>query len=360
VIAVTVSINIQKEFQKHYASSFIPVSRFKEREFGFGTLKKIDYRHRTFQSEKEFNDFLRLETPLFASYSTGFYLYPERRPIENKEFQSAELVFDLDSPTTNCGHDNKELFCWKCFSNIKQQCVRLVEDFLEGDFGIPSSSISVNYSGSKGFHIHVAEGNWLNLNGVERRRLCEFVKGSDVDFETIFVKSAPLKGPDSQSKGWKGKFRDFAIKIINESEELKSRGATAQQSKKIIANKNEIIQSIKTGNWERVRGLEGFWKLLVPEFVEKNKVVVDDSVTFDLHRLIRIPETLHGETGFIAKRLDLNEVEDFDPFFDASLKGEGLSFKNENAVKIKGLPVEEKVDFSTALFLECKKRFGYI
>lgn len=370
---MSASINIQKEFQKYYSSVLIPVSRVKEKEFGFGVIKKIEYRHKAFQSEKEFNDFMRLETPLFASYSTGFYLYPDRRPIENKEFQSAELVFDLDSPTVACDHDSKELFCWKCFSNIKQQCVRLVEDFLEGDFGIPSSSISINYSGSKGFHIHVLEGSWLYLNGMERRRLCEFVKGTGIDFDNIFNKTKEkalekdkessariLKGPDSQSKGWKGKFRDFALKTINENlDELKARGATPQQAKKIIAGKGEIEQSIKTGNWDRISGLESFWSFLVPEFLEKTRVVVDEGVTFDLHRLLRVPETLHGETGFRAKRLDLNEVDSFDPFFDASLKGEGISFKNENALKIKGLVVEEKIDFPTALFLECKKRFGH-
>lgn len=360
MIAVTVSVDIHKEFQKYYSSNFIPVSRLSEREFGFGVLKKIDYRHKTFQSEKDFNDFLAKETPLFASYSTGFYSHPDRRPIEKKELNSAELVFDLDSPTFKCYHDPKELFCWKCFSDIKMQCVRLVEDFLEDDFGIPCSSILINYSGSKGFHIHISEGPWVDLNAVERRRLCEYVKGSGVKFESVFIRLNPLKGPDSQSKGWRGMFRDFVLQLITESQgTLKERGATAQQAKKIFENKNDLIQAINSGNWDRVRGLESFWRGLLDIFIESGRIVVDESVTFDLHRLIRIPGSLHGETGFIAKSVDLSEVEGFDPFFDASLKGEGISFKNEGGVKIKGAVVEEKVNFSTALFLECKKKFGY-
>lgn len=357
---MTVGVDIHKEFKEYYSSNFIPVSRLSEREFGFGVLKKIDYRHKSFQSEKDFNDFLAREVPLFASYSTGFYSYPDRRPIEKKELKSAELVFDLDSPTFKCNHDSKELFCWKCFSDIKMQCVRLVEDFLEGDFGVPGSSISINYSGSKGFHIHVSEGPWVDLNAVERRRLCEYVKGSGVKFESVFTRLNPLKGPDFKSKGWSGMFRDFVLRLINESQvALKERGATSQQAKKISENKEALAESIKKGNWDRVRGLESFWRVLLDVFVENSRVVVDESVTFDLHRLIRIPESLHGETGFMAKRVDLSEVEDFDPFFDASLKGEGISFKNEGGVKIKGVVVEERVDFSTALFLECKKKFGY-
>ena len=360
---MTASIDVKEEFRKHYRSAFVPVSRLREREFGFGSEKKIDFRHRVFQSEKEFNDFLRVETPLFASYSTAFYSYPERRPIEKKELNSAELVFDLDSPTFKCDHEAGELFCWKCFSDIKSQCVRLVEDFLESDFGIPASSISLNYSGSKGFHIHVADGQWVGLNSAERRRLCDFVKGRGIDFDKVFFKltSQPMRGPDSRSRGWRGKFRDFALKELSAGPEaLKSLGATPQQAKKIAENKSVIADSIKMGNWDRVRGLEGFWKTLLSKFVETNRVVVDESVTFDLHRLIRIPETLHGETGFIAKRVDLSEVEGFDPFFDASIKGEGLSFKNEKSVKIKGELVGGEVDFATALFIECRKRFGYL
>jgi DNA primase small subunit len=40
-------------------------------------------------------------------------------------------------------------------------------------------------------------------------------------------------------------------------------------------------------------------------------------VTTDIHRLIRLPWTLHGKTGWLAHTVAIDELEDYDPLTSA-------------------------------------------
>ena len=51
---------------------------------------------------------------------------------------------------------------------------------------------------------------------------------------------------------------------------------------------------------------------------------VDEPVTGDIKRLIRVPGSLHGGTGFIAKKIDLDELGDFEPLVDAFAFGDEI------------------------------------
>ncbi|MCL4375609.1 hypothetical protein M1394_02310, partial [Candidatus Marsarchaeota archaeon] len=67
---------------------------------------------------------------------------------------------------------------------------------------------------------------------------------------------------------------------------------------------------------------------------------IDGNVTNDTSHLIRLPDTIHGETGFIAKRIgSLSELHKFDPMRDAIAfeKGELRVCANaEHELEIKG------------------------
>jgi DNA primase small subunit len=49
----------------------------------------------------------------------------------------------------------------------------------------------------------------------------------------------------------------------------------------------------------------------------------DEPVTSDIKRLIRLPSSLHGKTGFEVVPLERDELESFDPFRDAVPKAFG-------------------------------------
>ncbi|KKW40743.1 MAG: hypothetical protein UY87_C0013G0016 [Candidatus Peribacteria bacterium GW2011_GWC2_54_8] len=48
-----------------------------------------------------------------------------------------------------------------------------------------------------------------------------------------------------------------------------------------------------------------FWQLLLEHFVEGQKLFIDRQTSIDLVKIVRVPETLHGGTGLLAKKIQL-------------------------------------------------------
>jgi DNA primase small subunit len=51
--------------------------------------------------------------------------------------------------------------------------------------------------------------------------------------------------------------------------------------------------------------------------VKKQSSSIDPVVTMDIHRLIRVPRSLHGKTGLKAVPIPVNSLEKFDPLKEA-------------------------------------------
>jgi DNA primase small subunit len=63
--------------------------------------------------------------------------------------------------------------------------------------------------------------------------------------------------------------------------------------------------------------------------LKEQAIKLDTVVTTDIHRLIRLGNSLNGKTGWLSKEIDINKLESFDPLIDPS------PFDYENYVKIK-------------------------
>jgi DNA primase small subunit len=69
------------------------------------------------------------------------------------------------------------------------------------------------------------------------------------------------------------------------------------------------------------------------DLVKEQAALADEPVTTDTKRLIRLPTSLHGGSGFRVTPLDLAELADFDPLVDAVVFGE-RKVKVDLAVKV--------------------------
>ena len=137
---------VQEKFSVFYANHDLSVPDVHRREFGFGLHKKIDFRHKAFRTNAELNAYFRQNAPLFASYSTALYEFPDARPMEKKVFMGSDLVFDIDKPTRDFPHEHNEIFCVECFAKVKKDSMKIV-DYLQDDFGF--KGVAVNFSGNK-------------------------------------------------------------------------------------------------------------------------------------------------------------------------------------------------------------------
>jgi DNA primase catalytic subunit len=112
-------------------------------------------RHKSFSSPHALGEYVRSVVPRHIFYSVAFYNYPRIKEMKDKEWQGAELVFDIDSGP-----------------NAKDDTLQIL-DILENAFGIHDAEIV--FSGNKGYHIHVLEPRLFDLDGGSRREIIQYI-----------------------------------------------------------------------------------------------------------------------------------------------------------------------------------------
>ena len=318
---------VRQKFAAYYSSHCPLPSDLQKREFGFGWRDKIDFRHKAFKSEPELAQFFRNEAPFYASYSVAHYSFPDAQPMPKKNYLGADLVFDLDTSYENEKHDHNPVLCEYCLDRVRQDALRLKKEFLEEDFGFSTKEITANFSGQKGYHLHIESAAVQQYSREARRQLLEYVTYKPKMDEMLYKvketisrserdgKATITRGPAHGDGGWKGKAYRTARKIISEATEqsLREYGLTKPKITAILENKTEILQKLEEGNWEYFKSLEKLWEKMFEQTTLKG-IEADRQVSMDTARLIRLPESIHGSTGFIAKNCDL---EKFKPWRDA-------------------------------------------
>ncbi|MBI5229032.1 DNA primase catalytic subunit PriS [Candidatus Micrarchaeota archaeon] len=364
---------LKERFREYYLKNLEPPPDITKREFGFGFEKKIDYRHKSFRSFQEFSEFVSREVPFFISYSCARYEFPSLRPMDRKGYLGSDLAFDLDRTYLEEKHEHSPVLCNYCLNRIRQDAVNLIEEFLVSDFGFSREEIQINYSGSKGFHIHLQSKPVQELSQEARKQILDYISAAGLDVEKILRREKTeeagyiLRGPTKHSEGWAKKLFDAAFKLVSSEnlEDFAKDGIGKVKALKIMDNREYVLKKMEEGNWDSLKGLEGVWNKLLKKTVQLREVEVDRQVTFDVARLIRLPNSIHGDTGLIAKKIPLSEISDFDPTREAvAFDGNKMmaivtdkEFRLEmlgQTTEIK--PGKNKVPLPAGILLLCKKK----
>lgn len=285
---------LKGEIRKYYEKKYTDYPYLiEQREWGFGFEKKIDFRHRRFENNEMLKKYLINNAPLYVSYSVARYVAPEGKPMENKIIKGSDLVFDID--IHGCPNHPDKFVCDECLGKAKGEVIKLKENFLEPDFGINSKDISINFSGNRGYHVHVNSEEYKDLDKNARKEVIDYLKGIDFDLGT-FIK----KHPTFESPAWFGK---VARNMYNKVEEKKVR----------TTKRDEYLSEMSNGIWENVVNSTWFYREL-EESVKEIGCNVDEQVTTDIHRLIRLPNSIHGESMLLAK--SVRDLDKFDPLKD--------------------------------------------
>ncbi|HLC78820.1 MAG TPA: DNA primase small subunit domain-containing protein [archaeon] len=342
------------------------------REFGYGEFgQKISARHLSFKSNSELNSFLSERAPFYISYSNARYELPAARPMEKKNLLGADLIyeFDADDIKTDCKqvHDSwacrscqacgrgnikecskcgsgtvvDEWICSECLNETKRQTKNLLA-VLQDDFGF-SSGIFVNFSGSKGFHTHVRPQSVQSLSKSARLELLDYITATNLNLEAMGF-SFPAKGPGrcplaASARGWSKKLLDLSKGALEgmQADHIAVLGSISlPAAEKLLKEKHTIINGMQRGVLGAASGVRAdkFWKPFLTSLVLEQKLEVDRQTSVDINKIIRVPNTIHGSTGLVAKEISIPELAGFDPFKDAVVFSQNeVALANVNSPK---------------------------
>ncbi len=345
---------LKSKFNEYYKGNNIELpNRFGRREFAFMFFnEKGMLRHLSFKKKDDFKYFLQKKTPAHVYYSSAYYKYPDENIMAKKEWMGAELIFDLDSDHLP---NAEKLSYEKQLETVKKEFYKLVDDFLLGDFGFANEDLDLYFSGGRGYHCHVMSPKVLKLDSSERREIVDYITGRDLNERIVFrehvverfvqgnrsfSKTKRLEIPRPDEGGWRGRISRTIIAMLQEInsmeheaaiKKLQSYGSSRTAAEKIVNTlSKEKMNRIEKGLLDQSAIIR---KLFLKGALRKIAVSLsagetDEPVTCDIKRLIRLPSSLHGKTGFKVVKIGIDDLKDFDPLTDA------VVFSNNNEVKI--------------------------
>ena len=330
---------LKGRFGDHYRRTAVsPPPAANEREWGYitwsegGTTMVRHHSHLDLVGGGDLGDFLAGERPRHVYFSAGRYDDPGAESMGRKGWRGSDLVFDLDAdhlPGVDPETDS--------YAEMLRECKGALErllDLLESDFAF--EDLTVVFSGGRGYHVHVRDPDVLGLDRTARREVVDYVLGEGVEFEDVVATEA-VGGPAGRSSpaqkrtlpagGWAGRTRrrldafveellameeDDAIERLREFERIGEGKATAALN---AARNNR--EELARGNVDVHSAVFSVARQLFEEVLAEESAPIDEPVTTDVNRLIRLPGSLHGGTGLEVQRIDRADVSEFDPLVDA-------------------------------------------
>jgi len=399
---------VQAMFRKYYMQDYTLQSHIPEieqREFGFITFEGWMQRHKSFKQTNELKEFLQNSTPSDAYYSCAYYETPEAE-MDKKEWQGADLIFDIDAdhiPTpcnkihdtwtcNNCNFSGKGITpekcpacnsqkfttntwpCEVCLDSAKIETLKLL-DMLTKDFGFSEKEIHVFFSGHRGYHITVESETVKTLDAIARKEIVDYVSclGMDVSPRSLSAKNhreTPISTETQIANfGWLKHLTNGIQKFIANAkdEDYRNIGLKRNVIEALKQHRESILKNLRIK--EKPVFAKGIgpdaWKKIITHVMKLQSAKIDTVVTTDIHRLIRLPDTLHGKTGLKKIEFSISGIDVFDPFKDAIAFKEGQTMVNvfeapefRSGDEVFGPYKNQKVELPTAiaLLLICKER----
>jgi DNA primase small subunit len=278
-------------------------------------------------------DFLARKRPRHVYFSAGRYDDPGASSMAEKGWLGSDLVFDLDAdhlPSVELGVDSYKEMLAKC----KAALFRLL-DFLENDFGF--RDLTIVFSGGRGYHVHVRDAGVQPLESDARREIVDYVRGIGLDIDALISheavggtagRSSPAqKRTLDTTGGWSRRAHRHLLDFVDELLDMDEDDALARlrefdgigEGKAAAALRAARTNGdeIEAGNIDVHPAFYALAQRLFPEVVAADNAPIDEPVTTDTNRLIRLPGSLHGGSGLSVERLARDEIEGFDPLVDA-------------------------------------------
>ncbi|MEM0015712.1 MAG: DNA primase small subunit PriS [Saccharolobus sp.] len=263
---------IRNLFKEYYANSNLILPNDMElREFALQPFSLETYvRHLSFNSAEELREYIvNVNVPLHLFYSSARYQLPSAKNMEEKGWMGSDLIFDIDAD--HICKLRTIRFCPVCSNEVSsEKCDKDNVDAVE----------------------YTEMTNECIKQGLEEVRKLVDILENDFGFK-----------PKIHFSGNRG----FHVQVdcYNDCALLSS-----EDRKEIV----EYITGYGVPNYPNADPNSLGW------VGRKNRgikgVIIDEQVTIDTRRLIRIPNSLHGKSGLLVK--ELKSIDDFSLGVDLS------------------------------------------
>lgn len=345
--------------------------RHPRREFGFILWPERPgpppfVRHKAFPNAGGLHEYLA-RGPHSAYYSTAYYRRPGEPRMQDKQWLGAELIFDLDADHLDTVEAAKkrgeEVPIAAQLDQVRRQFIHLLDDFLLGDLGLSEKDLWITFSGGRGYHCHVVEPAYMQLDAKARREIVDYVtgkvpteKGTDQPDLEIWIerKVVGMKGRGDWAKpivqeriapvttpGWPGRITRTLVHTLRTevmerpAEEaefwLTGLSGVGEKSARDFRERLDeaMLERISNGVLEQGAIVKKVCHHMMRQTtIPLAKGETDEPVTADVKRLIRLPGSLHGKSGLKVVTLKRDELDSFDPLRDA------VAFPLDGSVKI--------------------------
>lgn len=313
-------------------------------------------RHHGYRTREMLLAELARSVPHSVYHSAAFYQVPVTRSMIEKEWEGAELVFDIDADhldapcaekhdvwqCTNlecgetgrgkspeecpeCGEKsfrNLKWICDDCLDIAKENTLKLYDKFLVKHFGIDPDNIQLNYSGHRGYHVRVKDPSVFNLDTNGRMEIAHYLTGMGLN-STIESKGRLRITPTGELKHWQlpAIARKIADAMIEFIDNIDSYQGNDKWIKHLAAQRDAAIEGLEkdppmlSAKVHHVGAKS--WQEIADRAAAFYSVEIDQPVTYDIHRVIRLIGSLNGKTGFTVTEITRDELPDFDPLGDA-------------------------------------------
>jgi len=368
---------VMNMFSRHYREeALLMPERFAKREFGFMFFDRdFVMRHLSFPTRAALKKYLVEQVPSHVYYSCAYYEKPDAPTMAEKKWLGADLIFDLDADHVEGA---KALPYDKMLERVKEEVARLLDEFLLGDLGFEEDDLRIVFSGGRGYHIHISNPRVLRLSSHERREIVDYVTGTGLDIDWVFPPTSFETGrfmdridtaqkrrmPGLADGGWRGRIRKGVDRLFQELDGLNEATGLARLRELVSKAKIDLGKKTLDGLYDDLfsgkRGSRGIDRirsedtfevfsekrhtdafLAIAEVMVKGdmKGETDEPVTSDIKRLIRLPSSLHGKTGFEVVPLTRARLDSFNPFDDAVPK----AFSNQLVRVVCEKPVQVRL-----------------
>jgi len=321
---------IRQRFTEYYKKTVIvsPPS-IEQREWGFilfnpGAAETRMRRHIAFAGSGDLTSYIQNLIPQHAYFSTAYYEKPDAGTMADKGWCGADLIFDLDADHIVRGAYDQML------ARVKEETEKLLV-MLTSEFGMDPKTISLVFSGGRGYHVHIRDIAFRGWGSAERRELIDYICGIGID------PAAMLNGKLTGSPGWQKRYREALLEYLGwvgtlpEPEALAHltaiEGIGKDSATTLLKKREEIMGEIvrnPSGMILKNKALGIIVSQQEGEFKKRllnRAALADEPVTTDTKRLIRLPTSLHGGSGMRVQPLEFRELHDFDPLTEAVVFG---------------------------------------